>query len=226
MCLTLCNFMNYSPWEFHGILQARILEWVANSISRESSQPRDQTRVSCTAGRFFTIWVTMRNRNGLIFYFVTDSPKWDPLSSTGGGGPSARGVRVYVRACSVTQSCLTLCGPMDCSLPGSSGDGISQAGMLEWVAMSCSRGSYWPRDQHECPALAGGIFTAEPPGKSLCRVWRVPVECALEDTVSSENPSEGCWMWFLSTGDRGCSHRTGSSVLPVAQPQCHLESQC
>ena len=38
------------------ILQARILEWVAISFSRGSSQPRDQTLVSCIAGRFFTIW--------------------------------------------------------------------------------------------------------------------------------------------------------------------------
>ena len=41
----------------HGILQARILEWVAISSSR-SSWPRDQTRVSCIAGRFFTVWAT------------------------------------------------------------------------------------------------------------------------------------------------------------------------
>ena len=40
----------------HGNLQARIREWVANPFSRESSQPRDQTQVSCNAGRFFTIW--------------------------------------------------------------------------------------------------------------------------------------------------------------------------
>ena len=39
-----------------GILQARILEWVAMPSSRGSSQPRDQTQVSCIAGRFFTIW--------------------------------------------------------------------------------------------------------------------------------------------------------------------------
>ena len=42
----------------HGILQARILEWVAISFSRGSSQPRDQTQVSCIASRFFTIWAT------------------------------------------------------------------------------------------------------------------------------------------------------------------------
>ena len=48
---------------------------------------------------------------------------------------------------SVTQSCLTLCDPMDCSLPGSSVHGISQARILEWVAISYSRVSSWPRDQ-------------------------------------------------------------------------------
>ena len=42
----------------HGILQARILEWVAIPFSRGSSQPRDRTQVSCIAGRFFTFWAT------------------------------------------------------------------------------------------------------------------------------------------------------------------------
>ena len=42
----------------HGILQEKILEWVAMPISRGSSQPRDQTQVSCTAGRVFTILAT------------------------------------------------------------------------------------------------------------------------------------------------------------------------
>ena len=42
----------------HGIIQARILEWVAIPFSRGSSWPRDQTWVSCIAGRFFTIWAT------------------------------------------------------------------------------------------------------------------------------------------------------------------------
>ena len=46
-----CDPMNY---RVHGILQARILEWVAISFSRGSSQPRDQTQVSHIAGRFFT----------------------------------------------------------------------------------------------------------------------------------------------------------------------------
>ena len=55
-CPTLCDPMDCSPTDssVHWILQARILEWVAISLSRESSRPRDQTRVSCIAGRFFT----------------------------------------------------------------------------------------------------------------------------------------------------------------------------
>ena len=52
-CLTLCDPMDYTV---HGILQAKILEWVAFPFSRGSSQPRDWTQVSCTAGGFFTNW--------------------------------------------------------------------------------------------------------------------------------------------------------------------------
>ena len=48
----------------------------------------------------------------------------------------------------VTQSCLTLCDPIDCSLPGSSVHGIFQAIVLEWVAISFSRGSAQPRAHH------------------------------------------------------------------------------
>ena len=61
LCPTLCDPMDYSPpgSSVHGIFQARILEWVAISFSRESSRPRDWTQVSCTAGRLFTIWVPM-----------------------------------------------------------------------------------------------------------------------------------------------------------------------
>ena len=47
----------------------------------------------------------------------------------------------------VTQSCLTLCDPMDCSPPGSSVHEILQAGILEWVVIPSSRGSPWRRDQ-------------------------------------------------------------------------------
>ena len=59
-CPTLCKPMDCSlPGSFlHGILQARILEWVATSFSRRSSRPRDQTLVSRVAGRCFNLWAT------------------------------------------------------------------------------------------------------------------------------------------------------------------------
>ena len=50
-CPTLCDPMDYTV---QGILQARILEWIAFPFSRGSSQPRDRFQVSRTAGRFFT----------------------------------------------------------------------------------------------------------------------------------------------------------------------------
>ena len=49
--------------------------------------------------------------------------------------------------CSVAKSCLTLCDPVDCNPPGSSVHGIFQAKILEWVAISSSRGYSRPRDQ-------------------------------------------------------------------------------
>ena len=54
-CPTLCDSMDYTV---HGILQARILEWVAFLFFRGSSHPRDRTQASHIAGRFFTSWTT------------------------------------------------------------------------------------------------------------------------------------------------------------------------
>ena len=57
--------------------------------------------------------------------------------------------------------------PCDCSLPGSSVHVISQARILEWVAISFSRCFPDPGIEAKSPALAGGFFTTDPPGKSL-----------------------------------------------------------
>ena len=60
LCLTFCDPMDCSPpgSSVHGILLARILEWVAISFSRVSSRPWDRTRLSHIAGRLFTDWAT------------------------------------------------------------------------------------------------------------------------------------------------------------------------
>ena len=59
-CSVVSNSLSPPGSNVYGILQARILEWVAAiPFSRGSSWSRDQTQVSCIAGRFFTIWVKM-----------------------------------------------------------------------------------------------------------------------------------------------------------------------
>ena len=59
-CQTLCNPVDCSPpgSSVRGILQTRMLEWVAILFSRASSRSRDWTQISCIAGRFFTVWAT------------------------------------------------------------------------------------------------------------------------------------------------------------------------
>ena len=63
-CPTFCDPMDYTV---QGILQAGMLEWVTFPFSRESSQLRDRTQVSCTAGRFFTSWATREAPSIILF---------------------------------------------------------------------------------------------------------------------------------------------------------------
>ena len=94
----LCDPMDCSlPCSsIHGIFQTRVLEWVAISFSRGSSQPRDRTWVSCIVGRRFTVWATR------------EIPKKG----------NAKECSSSVQFSSVAQSCMTLCDPMTCSTPG------------------------------------------------------------------------------------------------------------
>ena len=71
LCPTPVMDCSLPGFSVHGILQARILEWVSISFSRGSSRPRDQTQVSCITGRWFTNWaiiflVVFFNENFLI----------------------------------------------------------------------------------------------------------------------------------------------------------------
>ena len=71
-CRTFCNPMDCSPpgSSIHGIFQGRVLEWVAISFSRESSWPKDQTRVSIIVGRCFTVWATREDLVSKTFYLL------------------------------------------------------------------------------------------------------------------------------------------------------------
>ena len=91
--------------------------------------------------------------------------------------------------CVCAQSCPTLCSPIDCSLPGFSVHGVFQARILEWVAISFSRGSSWlgiePTSSVSL-ALAGGFLTTQPLGK--------PQKL---DELKSPSKSGGLWAPFF-----------------------------
>ena len=120
---------------------------------------------TCTSDRFseskyislyisccFLIFQIYKNETQLVLKLIINS--WAPtMYNTFGGGDL------------VTKLCLTLVDSMDCGLPGSSVHGISQARILEWVAISFSRGSSQPRDQTCDSCIAAGCFTAETAGK-------------------------------------------------------------
>ena len=76
--------------------------------------------------------------------------------------PRASSVCCCCCCCLLAKSCLTLCNPVDYSPLGSSVRGISQASLLEWLAIFFSRGSSWPRDRTWVSCLAGRFFTTEP----------------------------------------------------------------
>ena len=132
-----------------GILQPRVLEWVAISLSRGSSRPRDRncvSYVSCIAGFLTT------EPLGKLYKNQTD-------------------IRSQIPEVKVSQLCLTVCDPMDCSQPGSSVHEILQARILEWVAIPFSRGSSQPRME---PHTAGRFFTRWATREAQCSV--IPIE--------------------------------------------------
>ena len=109
----------------------------------------------------------------LFFYTCTHEFWGFPSSSAIKNLPAVREMRLQslgwedsLEEVKVTQSCPTLCDPMDCSLPGSSVHGILQARILEWAAFPFSRGSAQPRIETRSPTLQADSLPAEPPGKT------------------------------------------------------------
>ena len=152
---TLWNPMDCNPpaSSVRGILQARILEWVAIPFSRASSRPKDWTQFSCIAGRFFTIRATAAAAKSL----QSCPTLCDPTDCCPPGSPSLGFSRQehwsglpFLLQCmkvksesEVSQLCLTLSDPVDCSPPGSSIHGIFQARVLEWGAIAFSNQSHY-----------------------------------------------------------------------------------
>ena len=88
----------------------------------------------------------------------------------------------------VAQSCPTLCNPMDCSPPGSSNLGIFQAKVLEWVAISFSRGSSWPRNRTWVSHTVGRHFY------HLSHQGSLIIHLELK---SCSHPDERCGFFFF-----------------------------
>ena len=128
------------------------------------------------------------------------------------------------------QSLLTLHNPTDSSPPGSSVHGILQARTLEWVDISFSRGSFWPRDRSLISCMAGRFFTTQPPGKSILVTNEPPCSFVLlwdgqpRKPFPNQPPSEvASAMGVLRSGCSTPSQRPGTAThLWPAQPQ-HLE---
>ena len=86
-------------------------------------------------------------------------------------------------------SCQTLCNPIDYSLPGSTVRGISQARILERVAISFSRGSSWPRDQIHVSCTTGGFLPTELLGKpySSSAIFQLLLYCLREKAMATHS---------------------------------------
>ena len=123
LCPTVCHPMDCSLPEssVHGIFQARILEWVAIFSSRVSSGPRYQTHIALSL--FFLHFILFI----YLFYFLTllycigfaiyQHESWIKPTSLASLASSKKNININSYCCSATQLCLTLCDPMDCSMP-------------------------------------------------------------------------------------------------------------
>ena len=126
----------------------------------------------------------------------------------------------------VTQSCPTLCDPVDCRPPGSSIHGILQARILEWVAISFSRGSSWPRDRTQVSHKQADVLTSEPPGNhGLYSPWNSPGQNTGVNSLSllqGSNPGLPHCRWILYQ----LSHKDSPIILEwVAFPFSSGSSQ-
>ena len=152
LCPTVCNPMDCSPpgASVHGLSQARIQEWVAISSYKVSSRPKGRTSIFCI-GRW-------------ILYSTREAIKHTKQKQKASTILYAREVKKWSE---VAQSYPTLFDPMDCSLLRSSVHGIFQARVLEWVAISFSRGSSWARDRTQVFRTVGRRFTTCMPGTGI-----------------------------------------------------------
>ena len=156
-CPTLCDPISCSlpGSSVHGLFQARILEWVAISFSRRSSQPRDWNQVSCIVGRHFTIWAIRE---------VLSCPKGDQLRNREEGGYLAWIKTHFVSTGSVGKD--SACNAGDAGLiPGldrSPGGGNSSPLHYSFLGNPMDKGA-WRAAVHEVARVGHNLATKPPP---------------------------------------------------------------
>ena len=155
-CLTLCDPMDcsLSGSSALGNSPGKNTGVGCHAFLQGSSQPRDGTQVSQITDRFFTIWARLLNKGVAFFGSLSILVSFWQLVSWSSCFSWDALWKVLV-----TQSCPTLCDPMDYISPGSSVHGILQARILECVAMPFCRGSSPPRDWFLVSGIAGRFFT-------------------------------------------------------------------
>ena len=180
LCPALCDHTDCSPpgSSVHGILQAKILEWVAISHSRGSSQPRNQSGVSCIAGRLPSeppgkpqkLHKVLRNQQKRKSHrFALILSKENPLNSILG--------RMHIKIHSLLTKLCCCCSVANMTIPNS--DPWTVAHLVP-LSMRLPKQEYWsvlpfplsgnfsdPWIEPVSPALAGGFFTTEPQEKFL-----------------------------------------------------------
>ena len=151
LCPTLRDPMDCSLLgsSIRGVLQARIVEWVAMPSSRGSSQPRDWTQVSHIAGRFFTIWATREASQPPLFFSMKESES------------------------EVAQSCLTLCDPWTVAHQAPPSMGFSRQEYWSGLPFPSPGDLPDPGIEPRSPTLQADALTSAPPGKPLNQVGEV-----------------------------------------------------
>ena len=150
-CPTLCDPMDYTV---HGILQARILEWVAFPFSRGSSQPRDRTRFSAlqvnslpTEPQGKPKHIGVGSLSLLQWIFLTQKSNWGLLR--------CRQILHQLSSQWSLKVKVALCNPMDYTVHG-----ILQVRIPEWVAFPSPGASSQPRGRTQVSHVAGGFLTS------------------------------------------------------------------
>ena len=154
----LCDPMDYSPWNSPGqntrVGSRSLLQGIFPTQGLNPGLPhcrRILHQLSHQGSPRILEWVAYPFSNG------SSQPRnWTRVSCIAGGFFTNWATSERSK---VAQSCPTLCDPMDCNLPGSSVHGIFQATVLEWVAISFSRGSSRPRDQTRVSRIVDRHFT-------------------------------------------------------------------